>query len=228
MAKQCATIDVLSAGRLLPAFGIGANVSRDWAALGLDFASRGARVDEALEIIARLWTGENLTFEGKHFHLSEAMIRPLPAQADLPLWIGGSSPAAIRRTARFGTGWQGGLEAPKDLGPIVHAIADAARANGRSIDADHYGVTVLFRFGGPGDEASRNAFAALKARFGADVSHMATLGDASDILARLADYVTAGVSKFVMVPASADGDDAIEQTRRLLKEVTPRVSGLPQ
>src|ERR1700686_4797201 len=68
-AKQCATIDVLSQGRLLPAFGIGSTQSQEWQALGLDFPGRGQRADEALEIISRLWAGETLDFAGKHFQL---------------------------------------------------------------------------------------------------------------------------------------------------------------
>jgi probable F420-dependent oxidoreductase len=227
-AKQCATIDILSGGRLLPAFGIGTTQSEEWQALGLDFAGRGQRTDEALEIISRLWTGETLDYNGTHFQLRGVTMRPRPVQPDIPMWIGGSSAAAIRRTGRFGTGWQGGAETPAQVAPIVAAIAAAAREAGRSIDADHYGTTVFFRLGRLTDKRTQEALARNKTRTGFDMTRIATIGDASDILARLADYVQSGLSKFVMVPIGADDADILDQTAHLLKDVTPKVPKLPQ
>src|SRR5215467_14623791 len=110
LAKQCATIDVLSEGRLLPAFGIGSPLAPEWRTLNLDTKTRGRKTDEGLEIIRRLWCEDEVDFKGVHYHLSGASIAPKPVQPDLPMWIGGSSEAAIRRTARFGTGWQAGAE----------------------------------------------------------------------------------------------------------------------
>src|SRR5437660_163020 len=112
LAKQCATIDVLSEGRLLPAFGIGSPLAPEWRTLSLDTKTRGRKTDEGLEIIGRLWREETVDFEGVHYHLSGASISPKPVQPDLPMWIGGSSEAAIRRTAPFGTGWQPAAETP--------------------------------------------------------------------------------------------------------------------
>jgi alkanesulfonate monooxygenase SsuD/methylene tetrahydromethanopterin reductase-like flavin-dependent oxidoreductase (luciferase family) len=113
VAKQCATIDYLSNGRLLPAFGIGSDAGPEWAALGIDPKTRGARMDEALEIVSRLWRSDSVDFEGAHFRLKDASIAPRPVNGEIPLWIGGSSKAAVRRTARFGTGWQGGIDTPE-------------------------------------------------------------------------------------------------------------------
>src|SRR6202044_2628735 len=70
LAKQCATIDVLSQGRLLPAFGIGSPLGPEWTALDIDTRTRGKRTDESLEIIARLWREESVDFAGKHYRLS--------------------------------------------------------------------------------------------------------------------------------------------------------------
>ncbi|HSU05015.1 MAG TPA: TIGR03619 family F420-dependent LLM class oxidoreductase, partial [Acetobacteraceae bacterium] len=136
VAKQCATIDVLSEGRLLPGFGIGSPVAPEWAALHLDTRTRGAKTDEALEVIRLLWTGETIDFEGRHFRVSGASITPRPVQPDLPIWIGGSSEAAIRRTARHGTGWQAGPETPEQAGAAIAAIKQALAETGRSIDLD--------------------------------------------------------------------------------------------
>jgi len=225
-AKQCATIDVLSEGRLLPVFGIGAGDSPSWQALGLDFAGRGRRTDEALQIISRLWAGDSVDFAGAHFHLRGVAIRPKPVQRRLPMWIGGISPAAIRRAARFGTGWQGGLQTPQEVRPVIAAIAEAARAAGRPIDEDHYGTTVLFRFGHSDNTATQRLGPALQTRFGRDLLGMAARGDASDILGHLKAYVAAGISKFVMIPIAVDERDVLEQTAAFLKEVAPNIPGL--
>src|SRR6185312_16252539 len=147
LAKQCATIDVLSAGRLLPGFGIGSPRGPEWTAMHLDPSTRGPKTDEALEIIGRLWGGETLDYAGRHFQLTGASIAPLPVQPDLPMWIGGSSEAAVRRTARYGTGWQAGAETPETVGEVIAAIRRAAREAGRPIDDDHYGAAFAFRFG---------------------------------------------------------------------------------
>src|SRR5262244_4207737 len=89
VAKQCATIDVLSEGRLLPAFGIGSPRAPEWAALHIDTATRGRKTDEGLEIIRRLWREDSVDFIGEHYRLTAASIAPKPVQADLPMWIGG-------------------------------------------------------------------------------------------------------------------------------------------
>src|SRR6201996_3369413 len=98
VAKQCATIDMLSGGRLLPAFGVGSDRSPEWNAMNLDPKTRGARTDEALEIIGRLWREDKVDFAGKHYHLTDASIPPKPVQPDLPMWIGGPPPPRHPRT----------------------------------------------------------------------------------------------------------------------------------
>ena len=109
-AKQCATIDFLSGGRLLPAFGIGSALSRDYTATGTPTQGRGKKADEALTLLRRLWTEEEVSFEGTFFNYDRASISPKPANAKMPLWIGGSSAKAIERTARLGTGWLAGID----------------------------------------------------------------------------------------------------------------------
>ena len=224
VAKQCATIDVLSEGRLLPAFGVGSPLAPEWATLNLDTKTRGQRTDEGLEIIRRLWAEDSVDFEGKHFRLTGASISPKPVQPDLPMWIGGSTDAAVKRTARFGTGWQAGPETPAEAARMVAAIRAAVVEAGRSIDDDHYGSGFPFYFGKPDDAPLHRAMEAYRLRTKRDPLGYFAVGDADAILARIADYVDAGVSKFVLRPA-VQGDDAVlAQTRRLIDEVLPRVT----
>src|SRR3984893_12413754 len=186
VAKQCATIDVLSEGRLLPAFGIGSPLAPEWRTLNLDTKTRGRRTDEWLEIIRRLWCEDEVDFEGVHYHLSGASIMPKPVQPDLPMWIGGSSDAAIRRTARVGTGWQAGAETPGQGAPVITGIRAAATAEGRTIDDDHYGAGIPFRFGRADDPGLGRLFEAYRKRTGRDPQLHFAIGDARAIVERIA------------------------------------------
>jgi probable F420-dependent oxidoreductase len=224
LAKQCATIDVLSEGRLLPAFGIGSPLAPEWRTLNLDTKTRGRKTDEGLEIIRRLWAEDEVDFEGVHYRLTGASISPKPVQPDLPMWIGGSSPAAIRRTARFGTGWQAGGETPDDIGAVVAAIREAAIAEGRPIDDDHYGAGIAFRFGRPDDPALQRLFDAYRRRTGREPQKYFAIGDAEAIVDRIAAYVAAGLSKFILRPAARGDAEMLAQTRRLVEEVLPRIA----
>ncbi len=224
LAKQCATIDVLSEGRLLPAFGIGSPRGPEWAALHLDTKTRGKKTDEALEVMARLWREDGVDFAGEHFRLTGATISPKPVQAELPMWIGGGSEAAVRRTARLGTGWLGGPETPAEAGQVVAAIKTAAVAAGRSIDDDHYGASFPFYLGGSGDPAVERGMQAYEKRTGRNPAGYFAVGDAQEIVARIAEYIDAGVAKFVLRPVGTGEEAVLAQTRRLIEEVLPLVA----
>lgn len=224
LAKQCATIDVLSGGRMLPGFGIGSPRGAEWNAMHLDVTTRGKKTDEALEIISRLWKGEKLTYAGTHYHLTDASISPLPAQANIPMWIGGSSDAAVRRTAKYGTGWQAGAETPEAVGRVIAAIKEAVAKLGRSIDEDHYGAAFAFRFGAQDDPGAVKVMERYQARTGRDASAHFVFGDANAIVDRIARYVAHDASKFVLRIAADGDDDMYAQTKRFVEDVLPRMS----
>jgi probable F420-dependent oxidoreductase len=222
LAKQCATIDVLSEGRLLPAFGIGSPLAPEWQALGVDTKTRGRKTDECLDIIRRLWREDSVDFIGDFYQLRSVTIAPKPVQPDLPMWIGGSTDAAIRRTARIGTGWQAGGDAPVEAGRVVAAIKAALREVGRSIDDDHYGAGCVFHFGSRDAPAVSRAMDAYAKRTGRDAGHAFAIGDADAIISRIAEYVDAGVSKFILRPLGDDDEALLAQTRQLIEQVLPR------
>jgi probable F420-dependent oxidoreductase len=222
LAKQCSTIDVLSDGRLLPAFGIGSPLAPEWEALGMDTKTRGRRTDECLEIIRRLWQEESVDFNGAFYKLKGATIAPKPAQSDLPMWIGGSTDAAIRRTVRIGTGWQAGGDPPAEAGRVVAAIKAAATKAGRLIDEDHYGAGFAFHFGSRDAPVVGRAMDTYAKRTGRDATQTFAVGDAETILARVAEYVDAGVSKFILRPLGCDDEAILAQTRLLIEQVLPR------
>jgi probable F420-dependent oxidoreductase len=103
-ARAVTTLDVVSEGRV--ELGIGASwLAEEWAATGLDFATRGARVDEALDVCRRLWTEPVIEHHGTHFDFGPVMFEPKPVQALLPISVGGDSGPARRRAAHQGDGW---------------------------------------------------------------------------------------------------------------------------
>jgi probable F420-dependent oxidoreductase len=224
LAKQCATIDVLSQGRLLPGFGIGSPQGPEWQALHIDTTTRGRKTDECLEIIHRLWSEESVDFEGRYFHLTGASISPKPVQPDLPIWIGGSSNAAVRRTARYGTGWQAGAETPADVGRVIAAIKAAAAEAGRRIDEDHYGAAFAYRFGRWDDPGVAQVMEAYRKRTGRDPQRHFVIGDAATIIDRISEYVAADASKFILRPAARGDEEMLEQSRLLIEQVLPRVA----
>jgi probable F420-dependent oxidoreductase len=224
LARECATIDFLSGGRLLPAFGVGPDIAPEWRATGRSPKGRGRQSDEALEIMTRLWTGERVTFEGKHYHYREVQIAPLPVQQPLPLWIGGRSAAAVERTARLGTGWLGGVESPEQTAPVVAAIKVASATAGRPIDPDHYGAAFGFRFGAWDDPVVQKTARFLSALAQtSDPSRHVAVGGATEILARIGEFEAAGISKFVLRPIAVGDDEMFAQTERLVAEVLPHV-----
>tara|TARA_R110002072_G_scaffold89232_6_gene200060 strand:+ start:56723 stop:57637 length:915 start_codon:yes stop_codon:yes gene_type:complete len=221
VAKQCATIDMLSGGRLLPAFGLGSALSQDYVASGTPTKRRGKKADEALELVARLWKEDDVSFEGEFFQYDKASIAPKPANAHLPLWIGGSSEVAMQRTARVGTGWLGGLDSPEQAGIMVRGIKAALTETGRTIDEDHYGASFSFRFGNESDPIAKRTSEALAGRLKKDPSRFMVVGDADAIVKRISEYIDEGCSKFVLLPMSAGGDDMAEQTRLVIDEILP-------
>jgi len=225
-AKQCATIDVLSEGRLLPAFGIGSARSLDYVATGTPTKGRGKRTDEGLQIMARLWREDRVTFHGEHYHLDEATIAPKPIQQPLPLWVGGSSKQAIERTARWSNGWQAGIETAAEIAPVIAAIKQRASELNRRIDDDHFGAGFAFRFG-KNDEPIVTKYNALMAkRLGKDPSAYAAIGGVAEMMALVREFHAAGVYKFVLRPIASGNEDMLHQTRLLIEQLLPELYAL--
>ncbi|MGR8919396.1 MAG: LLM class flavin-dependent oxidoreductase [Gammaproteobacteria bacterium] len=225
LAKQCATIDFLSGGRLLPMFGVGYPKAAEWGATGRSSEHRGSRANEMFELMTRLWSEESVTFEGNFYQYTDATIAPRPVQQPLPLWIGGSSEAALKRTARLGSGWIGGIASPAEVERAIKGIKHHAAGLGRSIDADHYGASLACRIGSPEDDAVVNSPFVKRTGIGEkmDLNPLFAIGTPDEVVARLREYIAVGASKFVLFPIAAGEADVNEQTRRLVEEVLPAI-----
>ncbi|MCB2076788.1 MAG: LLM class flavin-dependent oxidoreductase [Novosphingobium sp.] len=225
-AKQFATIDYLSGGRLLPVFGVGRASDPWFAATGTDTRSRGARANEAIALIRMLLERDEVSFSGTHYRYEGPGIYPRPAKP-MPLWIGGQSAAAVKRTALLGDGWLGGLTAPDEAGATRRHIEAALAETGRTIDDDHFGVTLPMRIGSPEDPSVARMRARFYARMPDDekagMMRSFAVGSEEDVIALLRQHVAAGMSKFVMIPIADTPDDLLEQTRRLAEAVLPAI-----
>ena len=195
MAKQCATIDVLSEGRLLPAFGVGSALSRDFTATGTPTQGRGKRTDEGLQIMAALWSEDNVSFDGEYYQLDNATIAPKPVQNPLPLWVGGSAKAAIERTARWGTGWQAGIESAEQIAPVISAIKARATELDRNIAEDHFGAGFGFRFGSADEPIVKRYNELLAKRLGKEPSGFTAVGDVEQMMGLVHEFHAAGAHK---------------------------------
>jgi probable F420-dependent oxidoreductase len=130
-ARAATTLDVLSRGRF--DFGIGASwLEGEWDAVGLDFASRGPRVDEAIEVCRRLWSEAVVEHHGRFFDFGQVMFEPKPTQQPgPPLHIGGDGAAALRRVATVGDGWVPMNHSVDQLAEPLARIADLRASAGR-------------------------------------------------------------------------------------------------
>jgi probable F420-dependent oxidoreductase len=124
VAKQVSTLDTLSGGRVRLGVGVGWQES-EYEALGEDFHTRGARMDEAIRLLRSWWGDPEVGVEGRHYRVTAMAMEPKPPQGRrLPIWVGGMSGAALRRVGQLGDGW------------LASQITDAASAR-RAIDTIH-------------------------------------------------------------------------------------------
>ncbi len=130
-AKQVATLDHLSGGRVLLGVGVGW-LREEFDAIGASFDDRGARTDEYIAAMRELWTAESPTFHGEYINFDNTFCRPQPAQASVPIIIGGDSKVAARRAGRLGDGYFPARGAPAELFDLVRRTAEE---HGRDPDA---------------------------------------------------------------------------------------------
>ncbi len=104
VAKQAATLDQFSNGRMI--LGVGAGwVEQEYEYLGADFHRRGKILDESIGLLRSLWADDTINYSGRFFAAKDAVLLPKPVQKSIPIWVGGNSDSAIERAARFGDGW---------------------------------------------------------------------------------------------------------------------------
>jgi probable F420-dependent oxidoreductase len=132
VAKQVATLDTLSGGRMRLGVGVGWQAA-EYEALQADFANRGRHMDEAIDLLRTCWREDHIDFIGDHYRVAAIAMEPKPPQAErLPIWIGGHSERALRRVGELGDGWLGlAVTEPQRARSLVETIHRHAEAAGR-------------------------------------------------------------------------------------------------
>jgi probable F420-dependent oxidoreductase len=206
VAKAWATLDALSGGRALPAFGLGVVHPVEQQAFGVERKERAAIFDEALPLIRRLWTEDAVDHEGTYFHYDGMTVLPKPHKP-LDVWLGGKAPAELRRVGKLADGWLASFSTPEDCKAGRDTIEAATAAHGRAIDDDHYGAMVFYTHG----EIPPRIMEMMSARNpGADPDDLVAHGW-SAVRELCERYVAVGFTKLVLVPFSepADWDDEL-------------------
>jgi probable F420-dependent oxidoreductase len=183
-AKQAATLDVLSHGRLRLGVGIGWN-EVEYVALNQDFHTRGRPVEEQVALLRRLWTESLVTFDGRWHTVPDAGLNPLPVQRPIPIWFGGSADPVLRRIARMGDGWLLNYRSADQARPALDKLDRYLEEAGRS--RNHIGIEARISYGDGNPDAWAEQIAAWEAAGATHIS-VNTMGLGFD---SAADHLTA-------------------------------------
>ncbi len=215
LARQLASLDRLSGGRLLLLAVIGLRRPEELAAQGVEAGARTAMLEESLTIMRALWRGEEVRFAGRHHTVDGVTLGIRPIQDPLEVWLGGMVPAALRRCGRLGEGWMPGLCTPAEAAEAKATIEAEAERAGNHIDREHFGVNLSFVTEAI-DDRVRAAIAARRTDRPAE--DLVAIG--SDGLAdRIHAFLDVGFSKLVIRPTiePASWPESVEGVREVLE-----------
>ncbi len=202
LAKTAATLDVLSGGRLVLGVGVGV-IEKELDAMGSPYAERGAITDESIAIMKELWTQENPSYQGRFHSFSDMKFSPKPAQKPhIPLLIGGTSRAAVRRAARVGNGWHPTALDPETLSQGIRYLRERAQSDGR--DTAEMPVSVSAPIGEVAQEGRYSMGA-----------------DPAEILHKAQVYESLGVGRLVISSNTRDGTKLLPTLEMLAERVLP-------
>lgn len=209
LAKALATADWMSGGRMMVTFGVGW-LEREFEFLGVPFKERGRIADEYLEAIIELWTSESPRFEGTYVSFRDMVFEPKPVQKPhLPIWIGGDADAALRRAARFASGWWPFLTPPNKIAERVEFIKSQPGYDGRPFEVMHgLGTNRV----GEGHRVVKDP-------------HARPGMSAQEIVDRLNSLAEQGVTfSAVPVPAVRGVDEFLDYAQWVIEEIKPKVA----
>lgn len=226
IAKQAADLDRASDGRLALGVGIGGEYPQEFSACQVPRNQRGARADEALPLIRRLWTTESVTHDGPHYPMADVVVHPAPAQRPgPPILVAGRQEPAMRRAALHGDGWMPYMYSPRRYGASVETVRAHAAAAGRDLTDFAWALFLPVSVDTDGDRARRNAAAFLGGTYRQDfeqlVRGVTASGTPDEVCARIGAYREAGAHHLILLPCHRDP----AHLRLLLTRVLPMVRG---
>lgn len=227
LARTAATLDAASGGRLTLGVGVGGEFPVEFEAAGLRVNQRGRRTDECLEVMRKLWTGEKVTFSGRHFQLTDAMINPLPVQKpNPPVWVSGRRDAAMARAAKFGDGWMPYFyDAPRYRDSVGKIKGFAAEA-GRDISGFQWAHFPYIAIYPTEQQAAEVAAEQLGGRYlyGGEfldiVRKYCLLGTVENCIEQLQEYIDAG-ARHIIFSISCPREDRERHLETIAKELIP-------
>ena len=202
LTKLVTSLDVVSNGRFNLGVGVGGEFAREFEACGVPVEERGARTNEGLELMLRLWAEDDVHFQGRFNTLSGVTREPKPTQQPHPpIWISGRSQAAMRRCARFGTGWLPYMYTPEKLSESLAEITAMAQECERSVLVKP-GLFIFFAVHEDRNVAIKMAAERLSRQYNQDFSQLvhryAIAGNPQDCRARLREYIDAGAATIIL------------------------------
>jgi probable F420-dependent oxidoreductase len=226
-AKQVASLDLLSQGRFIFGVGVGGEIVREFNAVNVPVTERGRRIDEGLEIITRVLSEKHVTFEGKHFRLQDVTLEPQPQQKPYPpIWIGGRSDAALRRTARYASGWLGYLVSSARLQDAMQKIRDWAPTFGRDPEAIQGGMLLFTALAKDYETGKQMAISNLSRRYNQPfdtlVDRYCAFGTPDQCLEKINAFVEAGMTNLAL-SFTCPADQVAEQIEHGAAELLPRL-----
>jgi probable F420-dependent oxidoreductase len=235
VAKQIADLDAWSGGRVSIGVGVGGEFPHEFGAVGVPVSERGARTDEAMEVLRSLWAGAPVTHHGRFFDLDDVTLRPVappgrPAPAGRaggpPLLVSGRTAPAMRRAARRGDGWMPYLMSPDAYARSVHTIRAEADRAGRDLTGFEWTLFTYCSIRRDGARARDDVARFLGRAYGDKpaemVERIAPAGTPDEVVPRFQAYVDAGVRHFVISPAAPA--DTLEVVALAAEEVLPRLT----
>ena len=205
LAKELATLDRMSDGRLLPAFGLGVADPQEQQAFGVERSQRAKMFNEALAVVRSCWMDDEVTFHGEHFNYEALRVEPKPKQRPPEVWLGGIAPSELKRVGRLADGWLPSFVTPTDAEDGWRTVNQVAAEHDREIDQEHFGVLVPYSIG----PAPDRVLAGLRARRPDIEDISAILPQSWDELAStIRRFTDVGASKFVIVPLVEPGSPA--------------------
>ena len=227
LARTTATLDAASGGRLTLGVGVGGEFPVEFEAAGLRVDQRGRRTDECLEVMRKLWTGEKVTFSGRHFQLTDAMINPAPVQKpNPPVWVSGRRDAAMARAAKFGDGWMPYFyDAPRYRDSVEKIKGFAAEA-GRDISGFQWAHFPYIAIYPTEQQAAEVAAEQLGGRYlyGGEfldiVRKYCLLGTVENCIKQLQEYIDAG-ARHIIFSISCPREDRERHLETIAKELIP-------
>jgi probable F420-dependent oxidoreductase len=195
VAKQLASLAAVAPKRVLPVFGLRSAIPAEREVFVVPDGERAAVFDESLRLLRAALVEQSATFTGRYFNVTDAAVAPRPSPP-LDIWVGGSAPAAFRRIGALGDGWLGSFLTPAEARAGREAIERAAAGAGRSIEPDHFGISLAVADG----ELPAELIAAVRARRpDRDPGELIAAGW-DQLHGQLDEYIEAGLTKFVVRP----------------------------